>query len=429
MPPSIHRHPLISLSYSLLRNQNPNYFIRWKSTAAASASVLSTHVDKKRHARIHFDSMHPNGSSISEKEKDKNEAVKVILDPQSVGQWRQLHQCQHPRDYLQAYLALSKSRLATLVVLTTMAGYAMAPGTCSLAASSGSPALLLLWTTVGTASCVMSANTLNQWMEIPFDSQMTRTRGRPLVRWYLSSGHAMLFGLGMGAMGVGMLATLVHPLTAVLGGLNILLYTGVYTPMKRFSIANTWVGSVVGAIPPMMGWTAVTGELGLGAWLLGGLLYAWQFPHFNSLSWALRKDYARAGYRMMVVTDPQLNARVSLRYSLALFPLCMGLTYADVTSACFVATSSIPNAVMTYYAWKFWKEGGDQNARKLFMSSLFHLPALILLMLVHKRWPRSDERTQNVDKLVHEPFGVKSSATQPTAIESTASLAHELHTQ
>lgn len=96
----------------------------------------------------------------------------------------------------------------------------------------------------------------------------------------------------------------VNGLTASLGAANLLLYTCVYTPMKRYSILNTWVGSVVGAIPPLMGWAGCSGNLEAGAWIMAGLLYAWQFPHFNALSWNLRPDYSRAGYRMMAVTNP-----------------------------------------------------------------------------------------------------------------------------
>merc|ERR1719266_2468702 len=114
---------------------------------------------------------------------------------------------------------------------------------------------------------------------------------------------------------------MVNPLTATLSLANLVLYTCIYTPMKRVSILNTWVGSVVGAVPPLIGWSAATGGLEPGAFVLAGILFSWQFPHFNSLSWDLRPDYSRAGYRMMSVTHPDLCKRVALRYSIA----CMGL--------------------------------------------------------------------------------------------------------
>jgi heme o synthase len=110
--------------------------------------------------------------------------------------------------------------------------------------------------------------------------------------------------LGAGATGIGLLYYGVNGLTASLGLANLVLYTCIYTPMKRYSILNTWVGSIVGAIPPLMGWAGCSGGLEAGAWIFAGLLYAWQFPHFNALSWNLRPDYSRAGYRMMSVTNP-----------------------------------------------------------------------------------------------------------------------------
>ncbi|KAI9014134.1 UbiA prenyltransferase family-domain-containing protein [Hyaloraphidium curvatum] len=280
---------------------------------------------------------------------------------------------------LASYTDLSKARLASLVVLTTMCGYALAPPIGHVSA--------LAWTTLGTALCVSSANSINQWVEFPFDAQMARTRNRVLVRHLLSPTHAFTFGTVAGIVGVGVLYHFVNPITALLGGLNIILYTAVYTPLKRTSIANTWVGAVVGAIPPMMGWTAVTGTIDPGALLLGGILYAWQFPHFNSLSWNLRADYSKAGYRMMSVIDPKLTTRVSLRYSLALFPITWGCTWVGLTDAYFLVDSGIANAVLTGLAVEFWRKPGEKTARRLFFASLLHLPILLALMIAHKKGP------------------------------------------
>lgn len=152
----------------------------------------------------------------------------------------------------------------------------------------------------GTAFLSGSANSINQFFETPFDAQMSRTKNRVLVKGFLTPLHAMGFATASAASGLLLLSCGVNGLTAALGFSNLVLYTMIYTPMKRYSILNTWVGSCVGAIPPLMGWAGCAGELGTGAWILAGLLYAWQFPHFNALSWNLRPDYSRAGYRMMV---------------------------------------------------------------------------------------------------------------------------------
>ncbi|ORZ33888.1 UbiA prenyltransferase family, partial [Catenaria anguillulae PL171] len=284
------------------------------------------------------------------------------------------------------YNELSKAKLASLVTLTTMVGYALAPTAASVTT--------LLATTIGTHLTITSANTFNQLMESPYDAQMARTRNRPLVRHAITPQHALGFAVGTGVAGISTLALLVNPLTAGLGAANLVLYSFIYTPMKRLSIANTWVGAIVGAIPPMMGWTACTNSLDpiadFGAYTLGFLLYAWQFPHFNSLSWNIRADYSKAGYRMMAVTDPGLNARVSLRYALAMLPVPLITSYVGLTTWWFVASASAVNGAMAVYAWRFWRERNDKRARELFFSSLVHLPVILGAMLVHRK-PRDNE--------------------------------------
>ncbi|KAL1923040.1 uncharacterized protein VTP21DRAFT_9416 [Calcarisporiella thermophila] len=291
------------------------------------------------------------------------------------------------------YKELTKAQLAGLVVLTTMCGYAMAPGATSLSC--------LLWTTLGTGMCVASANSINQWIEAPYDAQMKRTRNRVLVRRAIQPAHAFAFGSAAGIAGVTMLASCVNGVTAVLGLANILLYTSVYTPLKRVSIANTWAGAVVGAIPPMMGWAACTGGLEPGAWVLGVMLYAWQFPHFNSLSWNLRSDYSKAGYRMMSVTHPGLNARTSLRYSLLLVPLSLSAPLLGMTTPLFAVDSTVVNGALTFLAYRFWRDSNDKNARQLFFGSLLHLPALLALMMIHKK-PAESRLEEEFEEEEHE---------------------------
>lgn len=288
---------------------------------------------------------------------------------------------------LRTYLELSKPKLTTLVVLTTMSAYALSPFPAA-----SLPTLFFL--TSGTWLCSASANAYNMWLEPPFDSQMTRTRNRPLVRGALHPNEAFTFACGAGVLGTSALLFGVNPVCATLGLANIVLYAGVYTPLKRISIANTWVGAVVGAIPPLMGWAAATpypilAPENVGGLYLALLLYAWQFPHFNSLAWYIRGEYARAGYVMTSISNPGMNARVSMRYSLAMFPICYGLVHAGVCDAFFFIDSGILNAYMSYQAYVFWRHRGsdkerDKKARKLFFSSLVYLPGVLLLAMVHK---------------------------------------------
>lgn len=303
-----------------------------------------------------------------------------ILDLQ---QWKQ-HATVTWKQLPQHYLMLSKIRLTSLVVMTSMAGYAMAPAAFDLHT--------FALCSVGTGLLSCAANAINQYHEVPFDAQMARTRNRILVCGLLTPLHALGFASVCAVMGLTTLYFGIHTLTTALGITNLILYTSIYTPLKRISIINTWVGSIVGALPPLMGWTACTGTLDLGALILGGLLYAWQFPHFNALSWNLRPDYSRAGYRMMAVTDPGLCRRTALRYTIIMLPLSCSLTYTGVTNFWF-AVESIPlNIYFIFLAWKFYKNSDSSSSRQLFRFSLLQLPILMLLMLINKKsWHSKDE--------------------------------------
>ncbi|CAO1638116.1 unnamed protein product [Parajaminaea phylloscopi] len=293
------------------------------------------------------------------------------------------------RSWARVVAGLSKSNLTVLVTLTAMAGYALCPTTLAVASSPMGPVATLLALTMGTALCSAAANTINQLREIPYDAQMARTRNRVLPSRTVSPLQAATFAGLASTAGVSLLATL-NPLTAVLGLGNIVLYAFVYTPMKRTSIANTWLGAVVGALPPLMGWAACTGTLHLAtdcpAWCLAALLFAWQFPHFNSLSHNLSSEYARGGYRMMSVLDPALNRRTSLRYSLALLPICsVALPLSGAVLAVPYALASMPaNLVLIHAAWKFWHKGDAASARWCFWVSLVHLPAVMILAMALK---------------------------------------------
>ncbi|CAG9766076.1 unnamed protein product [Ceutorhynchus assimilis] len=289
---------------------------------------------------------------------------------------------------IQHYLKLSKIRLTTLVVVTTMAGYAMAPAPFE-------------WTTfalsiAGTGLLSGAANAVNQYHEVPFDAQMNRTKQRVLVCGRLTPLHSIMFACAASASGLGILYYGVNGLTASLGLLNLLIYTSVYTPMKRISILNTWVGSIVGAIPPLMGWAACANELGPGAFLMAALLYSWQFPHFNALSWNLRPDYSRAGYRMMAVTDPGLCRRVALRHTVALEAMSIAAPLLDVTNWWFLLEATPLNLYFIYLAYRFYKDSSSATSRKLFRYSLIHLPLLMILFLINKKkWFVFQEKDTN----------------------------------
>lgn len=321
---------------------------------------------------------------------------------------------------INTFLALSKPRLAFLVVLTTTASYSIYPVPALLSTSAtAAPSLSTLtlgFLTTGTFLTIASANTLNMLFEPAHDARMSRTRNRPLVRGLLTKRAALLFALATGLLGTGTLWYGVNPTTALLGAGNLALYAFAYTPLKRLHPANTWVGAVVGAVPPLMGWCAAASQYSTttttptspasvaaearellftpqatGGWLLAAILFAWQFPHFFALSHAVRHEYAGAGYRMLTSTNIPMAARVSLRYSLAMFPICGALSYAGVTDSAFLATSSAINAWMLREAVRFWRFNGERgSARALFWASVWHLPVVLVLGMVHKKglWER-----------------------------------------
>ena len=286
-----------------------------------------------------------------------------------------------PRSLLKSLGELSKFKLSSLVVLTTMSGHIMA--TSSVINSPGNLAVTL----TGTALCSFAANSLNQWAEGPLDAQMPRTQNRPIPRLALTPFAAFNWAFLMGASGLSILALGVNPMAAGLAGLTIVLYAGVYTPLKRISILNTWVGALVGAIPPLIGWASVSPHLTPEAFVLPAVLFCWQFPHFNALSWNLRAEYARAGYKMASVLNPKLNGKVALRYSLALVPLTLAAasTSFALTTPLFALTGNLANLILIFQAVRFWRNPEKKSARGLFFASLLHLPIFMTLLFVHKR--------------------------------------------
>ena len=302
------------------------------------------------------------------------------------------------------YMELGKPRLSVLIVLSTMSAYAIAPYPASL------PTLLFLST--GTYLSVTGANTFNQIAESDYDGLMSRTRNRPLVRKALTPSQAKIFGVATSFAGVGILAA-INPVVALLGAGNIILYAAIYTPLKRMTILNTWIGAVVGGIPPLIGWAACSPDGAIlshpGGLLLAALLYAWQFPHFNALAYTMRHDYARAGYKMMPVSHPDLNTRVAFRYAIACVPLCWGLVVSGLVDPWYFVDSTIVNGWACWRAWRFWKQGGEGgSARGLFFASLVQLPAILILAMLHKDglWDWLWDKEEMGEKVVEMEGGV-----------------------
>jgi protoheme IX farnesyltransferase len=237
---------------------------------------------------------------------------------------------------------------------------------------------------VGTALSAFGANILNQWREADLDRLMLRTRKRPLPAGRISRGAAATWGVVTAVIGVLILALGTNWITTLLSIFVILVYVLIYTPLKVRTPLNTVIGAVCGAIPPMMGWTAATGRLDAGAWILGGVLFAWQIPHFLSLAWLYRDDYARGGFRMLPAVDLEgrATARLAFLYAAALLPITAALSVFGVTGAAFLVTSQAVGLAFVGLGWVFLRARNQAAARQLFLASIIYLPVLLGLMVV-----------------------------------------------
>ncbi len=290
------------------------------------------------------------------------------------------------RERLGLYASLTKARLASLVLITTLAAY--------LAAHRGPfDARELIATMFGAAGCAFAANAFNQIWERNRDALMERTRKRPLPSGRISTGHAL--GVATGLLLVGQLTLLMgtNTLTTMLALATVLIYVLIYTPMKTRSSLNTLVGAICGALPPMLGWTAGAGRLEGGAWLLGLLLFLWQIPHFLALSWLYREDYARGGFRMLAISDPggRLTGAMAVLYSFALLPLGVAFNMAGLAGPGFVAGYLLLMIPLLVLSLRLWRRLDRRSARQLFLASVIVLPLSLILLLIDPSAPERDQ--------------------------------------
>jgi heme o synthase len=278
-----------------------------------------------------------------------------------------------------AYVVLTKPDVTFLVVITTVAGFYLA-----------SPArldwVLLMHTLLGTTLVGAGTAALNQYVERDMDAMMRRTAARPLPTGLLQPREVLLFGLVTIVIGAAWLALTVNLLTSLLALATTVLYLGLYTPLKTRTPLATAVGAFPGAIPPLIGWAAARGSLSAGAWVLFGILFVWQFPHFMAIAWMYREDYARAGIKMLPVVDPSGDA-----------------TFAQIvgTAAILVPMSLLPSVVgmagihyffgalvlgMILLQVSLWANRHRTNVRAkwLMHATVAHIPILLAWMIFDK---------------------------------------------
>jgi protoheme IX farnesyltransferase len=284
-----------------------------------------------------------------------------------------------PHHVVRDYLELSKSRTVLMVLITTAAGY--------LFGAHHVDPLLLVNALIGTALVAAGTNALNQYVERNHDAKMNRTRTRPLPDGRITPRAALVFSAGISILGTLYLGLTVNWLTAILGAFTLTSYIFVYTPLKRVSTVCTIIGAIPGAVPPLMGWTAATGSLGVGGWIAFGILFFWQLPHFMAISWMYREDYGRAGFAMLSVrdTDGAAVGRQAIYYTLALIPISIAPTLLGMTGIAYLVIASAAGAALLAMSIQFFFDRSMRRARTLFMTSNLYLLTVMLLLVVSAR--------------------------------------------
>ena len=281
---------------------------------------------------------------------------------------------------LGSYFQLTKPRLNLLVLTTTFVG--------AFVATEGPLDLPRFFHgMMGTAMVAGGSSALNMYLERELDGRMARTAGRPLPAGRLAAWEALAFGLLLSLVGAVWLAVLVNPLTAALGLVSMGVYVLAYTPMKVRSTFNTAVGAISGALPPVMGWTAIRGTLDVEAAVLFAILFLWQHPHFFALAWMYRADYERGGYAMLprYDRDGALSGRLMVLFSLALIPASLALTLTGLTGLWYAGGALLLSGLNLWKSLSFVKERTTENARAVFRASILYLPALLCLMMLDLR--------------------------------------------
>ena len=274
---------------------------------------------------------------------------------------------------------LVKARLTMLVLLTTAVGF-------YLGAESPIDYRALFHTVFGTAAAAGGAAALNQWWERRVDALMRRTKTRPLPAGRMAAPQALLLGATLSVFGVVYLAIVCNALSAVLTAITIVIYIFAYTPLKRASTANTAVGAIPGAIPPMIGWAAARGDIGPGAWSLFAIVFLWQMPHFFAIAWMCREDYSRAGFRMISSDDStgERSASQSVFFCILLLVLAGLPAFVGIVSYVYQAIELVLGGLFIAVAMRFLRLRTVGAARLLFIASIAYLPLLLAALVLTK---------------------------------------------
>jgi len=284
------------------------------------------------------------------------------------------------RERISAYLELTKPRITFLIVLTSAAGFCLA--------SRGSLNYTVFTNAmIGIALLSSGIATLNQFIERDLDGLMRRTADRPLPSGRLLPWEALFFGTALTVGAEVYLLVLVNPLTAVMGLTVIAGYLFAYTPLKTRTSLSTMVGAFLGAVPPLIGWTAARGDITLEAWVLFAILFLWQFPHFLAIAWMYREDYGRAGILMLPVVEPEgrVTGQQIVVYTVLLLPVSLLPTLLGISGKVYLYGAILLGLLFLYTSIRAAISKSRQSARQLLLASVIYLPLLFILMVLN-RW-------------------------------------------
>lgn len=287
-----------------------------------------------------------------------------------------------PASVFADYWALTKPDVNLLILITTAAGFCLALPAHLVEF----PILLLVHTLAGTLLVASGTATLNQYVERQFDAQMRRTKRRPLAAGRIEPGRALWFGIALSFSGAIYLGAAVNLLASLLAVLTLSSYLLLYTPLKRKTPLCTLVGAFPGAAPPLIGWAAASGTLSLEAWLLYGLVFLWQFPHFMAIAWMYREDYVRAGY-LVLPHGEQRNSLMGLQAVLPSFGL-VALSFAPMLlgreGLFYTAGALLFSIWFLYYGGQLAIRKTNDAARRLLLASILYLPVVFVLLVLKR---------------------------------------------
>ena len=286
------------------------------------------------------------------------------------------------------YIALTKPRITWLILMSTGIGYYFGlPRAHSWGEFAGAIHFWRLFHTIlGTALIASGTAALNQWYEREADRKMRRTASRPLPAGRLSAPRALAFGAALSVAGFAELWLGVNPLSALTGAFTLAAYLFLYTPLKQRTWWSTTVGAVPGAMPPVIGYAAAAGTLNGEAWVLAAILFLWQFPHFYSIAWMYREDYARAGIRMLPVVEPdgRSTSRQIVVYGLALVPVSLVPCLVGMSGLAYGFGALLLGLWFLYSGVRVARDRSLLRARGVLIASVLYLPLIYGLMLVDR---------------------------------------------